>query len=405
MSNETKKYQIIYIFMHIFFWISYLISWGYTAVYLSHRGQSSTTIGLITGIGAIISVIVQPLLISYIERSLWLDIKKLIIGLKILALTFAVIIHLIPSNGIILILLFTLVCMLDVSITSMYNSICMDTVNRGININFGLGRGSGSLFYAISSIVFGYLVKDFGPAVLMPLYISFSILAIIAVIVFPYVKPAASTSRDNFKANSHEDNENSDLNIKKGNGLFSRYPFLMPFLIATVLIFMGHSMFNMFLIKVIERAGGDSSSMGIALAIAAGTELPVMTITAKLSKKLTTTRLLMISALFFTFKMLLSFFASNMAILFIAQFMQCGAFAVYTPVAVYYINEKLDEKDKAMGQSLNGAFSLGLGGAVGNIIGGVIVDCFGVPAMILFSAGLSFAGFISLIIASKKEKN
>lgn len=55
-----------------------------------------------------------------------------------------------------------------------------------------------------------------------------------------------------------------------------------------------------------------------------------------------------------------------------------------------------------MGQSLNGAFSLGLGGAVGNIIGGVIVDNFGVPAMILFAAGISLLGFFFMLLAKKR---
>ena len=401
MSNESKKYQIIYIFMHIFFWISYLISWSYTAVYLTYRGQSSTTIGLVTGIGAIISVIAQPLLTSFIEKSHFLDIKKLIIFIKMLSLGFAALIHFIPTNGLLIIVLFTLVCMLDVSLTSMYNSICMDTVNRGININFGLGRGAGSCFYAISSVIFGYLVKDAGPGILMPLYILFSLLAVMAVVAFPYVKPALNKGNVVLEKNDN-DLERAGGSDKKRNGLFSKYPFLMPFLVSTVLVFMGHSMFNMFLINVIERAKGDSSSMGIALAIAAATELPVMSFATKLSKKFTTTKLLMISTLFFTFKMLLSFFAFNMAILFIAQFMQCGAFAIYTPVAVYYINEKLESKDRAMGQSLNGAFSLGLGGAVGNIIGGVIVDNFGVPAMILFAAGISLLGFFFMLLAKKR---
>ena len=62
----------------------------------------------------------------------------------------------------------------------------------------------------------------------------------------------------------------------------------------------------------------------------------------------------------------------------------------------------LESKDRAMGQSLNGAFSLGLGGAVGNIIGSVIVDNFGVPAMILFAAGISLLGFFFMLLAKKR---
>ncbi len=59
-------------------------------------------------------------------------------------------------------------------------------------------------------------------------------------------------------------------------GILRKYLFLLCFLVGTVLLFMEHNMINIFLVRIIEGVGGSSENLGVAIAIAATLELPIM---------------------------------------------------------------------------------------------------------------------------------
>ena len=57
----------------------------------------------------------------------------------------------------------------------------------------------------------------------------------------------------------------------------------------------------------------------------------------------------------------------------------------------------MKRKDSGIGQALLGAFSLGLGGALGNVIGGFVLERFGASGMLLVTILLSASGLLFII--------
>ena len=88
--------------------------------------------------------------------------------------------------------------------------------------------------------------------------------------------------------------------------------------------------------------------------------------------------------------------------IYIVQFLQFGAFALYTPASVYFINKAMDEKDSGVGQALLGSCSLGLGGALGNVLGGFVVEQSGVSGMIVCAVILAVVGFFCMLISCRQ---
>ena len=84
-----KKITWYYYLIHILFWCGYAIIWSFTSVYLKACGYNSQIIGLVTGVGAMISVLLQPVLASLVEKSLYMNNSKNVVILQLLTLGMA----------------------------------------------------------------------------------------------------------------------------------------------------------------------------------------------------------------------------------------------------------------------------------------------------------------------------
>lgn len=385
-----KKITWYYNLIHMLFWCGYAIVWSYTAVYLQDRGYTSQVIGLVTGIGAVISVLLQPILAAFIAKNKRMSNLGNVIILKMITMILAAAMMTKLPGLYTVAVLFTIIAGLEASIPSILSSVAMECVNAGVSINYGVARGLGSVLYAIFSLFLGYAVSFFGSGCLMFLYLGASVLTIGMVVSFGKESRQYSGARN---AEAVETEKNGSM-----FSLLKKYSFLKYFLVSAVFLFMSHNMVCVFLPMIIENAGGDSSKLGIALFIAAGVEFPVMSYFVRLSKKIAIEKLLVWSAIFFAIKSAIAMFAGNVALVYLAQFSQFGGFALFTPASVYFINMALKEEDRNVGQALLGACTLGLGGTFGNVIGGMILERAGLFVMVSVSTVFCVVGILLMMV-------
>ena len=385
---NNKKRQLNYIIMHMLFWCGYVVTWSYTAVYLEYYGFDNAVVGMVTGVGAILSVILQPLLALAVQKADAVTTKKNIIVLKMAAIAFAVVMWLEPSGKWVIAVLFMVIAAIDAAIPSMLSSLAMEQMNAGRKINYGLARGCGSIVFALFSLILGYVIPFMEVKWLVLIYAGFSLFVILSCLTFSDTRVNGDTDA---------------LEPTSAKGLLKKYPFLLPFLLGTVLLFMGHNMINIFLLRIIQRAGGSSENLGVALAIAAILELPVMGAFDRISQKVSINKILIIAASSFVIKCVLTYLSKSLILVYAAQTLQLLAFGLYTPASVYFINKSMDREDSGVGQALLGAFSLGLGGAIGNILGGFVIERAQVSGMLAFSVLLSIVGWCFILVCVKKR--
>lgn len=385
-----KKITWYYYLIHILFWCGYAIIWSFTSVYLKACGYNSQIIGLVTGVGAMISVLLQPVLAALVEKSLHMNNSKNVVVLQLLTLGMAAMMLLKLPGIYTVAVLFMMVAALEASLPSILSSIAMEGVNAGIPINYGIARGLGAASFSISSLFYGYAVNFWGENCLMIFYTIICVLVILSVILFRQCyKQEISTEKSCIEEKKQK---TADFSLLK------KYSFLKYFLLSSVFLFMSHNIVCVFLPQIIEHAGGDSSKLGIAIFIAAGVEFPVMSYFVRLSKKIAVDKLLVISAVFFGIKSAIALFAGNVGLVYLAQFSQFGGFALFTPASVYFINMALKEEDGNVGQALLGACTIGLGGTFGNVLGGMILERAGLFAMVLVSTVFCAVGILLMLV-------
>ena len=79
------------------------------------------------------------------------------------------------------------------------------------------------------------------------------------------------------------------------------------------------------------------------------------------------------------------------------------SYGLFTGVITYYVTYNLDAKDQLAGQTLIGIMTSGIGSTLGNVLGGILQDTFGLDYMFMFIYIVTITG--ALIIFTTKKIN
>ena len=171
-----------------------------------------------------------------------------------------------------------------------------------------------------------------------------------------------------------------------------------------VLLFISHILLNNFTLQIIRTKGGGSSEMGVAMAIAALSELPTMLLFSFLLKRKGSWFWMRLTGFFFILKALGSCLCTGVESFYAVQLIQMLAWAVIAVASVYYINAVMEPEDAVKGQALY-TMAYTLGSVLGALLGGRIIDALGVDAMLLFGTGSAIAGTAIVCRFTQKAKD
>lgn len=127
-------------------------------------------------------------------------------------------------------------------------------------------------------------------------------------------------------------------------------------------------------------------------------ELPVMALIGLILKKISSSKLLIISGVAFFVKILILIFASAMPGMYISQSFQLFAYAVFIPAAAYYVSSNMSELDQVKGQAFVTS-AITIGGVFSNLISGVILDNLGIKQMLITGTVVAALGAVITFIA------
>ena len=394
--DSRKSLNIKYMASQIFYFGAFAAMMGYASVYLLYKGFSNSTIGIILSLCSILAVFIQPALASFADNHKNIEIRKIINTIVAIAIILSVALLVIPTNQTLIFILIVAIFSLETTIMPLINTLAFIFEKYGIQINFGIARGLGSVAYALTSMALGYIVEWFSPDLLPICYVVFNALLFIVVHLFVLPKNAQIVDADEESETEAEVQENVSL-LK----FASKYKKFIVFLLGFVLVYFAHTIINNFFIQIITNVGGNSSDMGNAVFLAAMLELPTMAYFTKLSQKVNCGTLIKASIVLFLAKHAITYLATNMVMIYIAQVLQMGAYALFIPASVYYVNCKVDNKDIVKGQSFV-TTSMTMSGVFANIIGGILLDAVGVSEVLLIGVILSLIGAVIVLFTVEK---
>lgn len=369
-----------------FYWMCFAPILAFVSLYLLDCGFTSSAVGTLIAVAGIVSAVLQPMVAAYADRPDSMSLKTLNLLIGGLTLCCGAGMLLFRGSRMVTLLLYGgSIALLQLS-TPLVNALGMNSINCGSRLNFGVSKAAGSLGYALIAAVLGKLADRFGsitvPISMVVLYTAF----LASVAVYPKQKAVAEQSSGS------------------GTGFwtfFRKYPRLMVVLVGCVGLFVSHTLLNSFTLQIVQTKGGSGESMGLAMALAGLSELPVAAAFSLMLRKAGSHVWLRLTGVFFTLKTLLTLVCTNMTEFYLVQPLQMFAWALISVSAVYYINAVMEPADAVKGQGFY-TMSYTVGSVVGAIAGGRIIDAMGVPAMLIF--GTVIAGIGTVLIAVFAEK-
>lgn len=386
---ENKSLDIRYACIHGFYWMLCCSMIGYASVFLLDKGFTNTTIGTVLAISNILAVFGQPAVASYMDKTSKLSLRMLISLILVVIIAISLVLCFLTGASMVMVVLTIVAFTLMLTLQPFINSLTFAFEKNGIHINFGLARGIGSVAYAVMSLILGNLVAAFSPELLPFFYVGLSLCALF--FVYTFFLPG---HKDEIV---HQEKETEHDQLSMGQ-FIKKYKTFMLLLVATVLLFFDYSVINNFFIQVVNHINGNSADMGNAIFLAAVLELPTMALFTKFQQKIGCKNMMLISAVFFSVKHVLTYFAVNMFMIYVAQVMQMLAYAVFIPASVYYVSQLVEEHDMNKGQALvTGAMTLA--SVFASLAGGVLLDALGVSKVLMIGAIISVLGTICMFIS------
>lgn len=389
--NIPVKHQ--YSMVQALYWMSSCTLGGYAAVYLQYRGLSNTLIGVVVGGAACLSMGVQPLAAQIAEEVPSLSVKKMIQLLIICiaglyaVLTFAPL----PVTGVMAV--YTGMNTLNSCLPPLLSAMGMEFINQGKYLNFGVSRGMGSISFAFCAAALGFIIEKLYPGVLGYIYVVFAALLMLAVSVMEDLGNEKKPAKRMFR----QDMNVGMIQIAMGDPVFLRL--MIGFCLAN----MSNAAIGTYMVNIVKNLGGTDSALGIANFVSAASEMPVMLLFALMLRKSNCLKLLKVSSVFFLIKPLILLNSGSLAMAYLGFGLQGLSFGLFTPAAVYYVNNALPARLRVKGQAVFSMITSGAAICAGNLLGGWLQDRFGLRMMLAICAAAALMGML-VVISLPEEK-
>lgn len=415
MNEKTEN--IKYRFLLGTHTMMFCVGFAYATSYLQNLGVPDGTIGISISIFAVIGALLQFLLGRVADKSRRWNFKNLLILLAAIQLASSLSLPFTTSFSALSTVLFGFVLLITYSMLPLVSSVSFFYVSQKLKVDFGIARGIGSTAYGLISIVMGKAVSSFGTGCI-PFFAAGVALALLIEAMLlpspakyrtnpPATKDTEAQNSDNSKACDIENSprEKGNTGKSKEKPLILRYPAFTLMIFGVTLVMVFHNMNITYLVRIIEKVGGNSTNHGIALGISAVMEIPSLFFYSKLSKKASSKVLLLVSCAVFTLKALLFGIAGSVTAIYLIQGLSIGAFGLMAAAKVYYAHDTFEEKDIVTGQALV-SMTEALGMVMGSFFGGLIINASGINGVLwggfaISSVGLALAA-VSLFLKRNK---
>jgi PPP family 3-phenylpropionic acid transporter len=391
---SLRRVNVMYALLHIAYWAVFASFTAFQTALLLERGFTSSQAGICASVRCLAGIVAQPLLGRWADRHPAVSYNRILNVCLAAGLVISGWFSLArPGFGGTVMTLLALGA-LELNVYPLLDCMAVQFMNTGMDVNYSLGRGLGSVSYALSCVVLGWQADFLG---LESLLITHAVLlAILIVIVAFYPVPPRSVRAQQCQG---AESGGSMWALLRGN------PSFVLMLGAVFFGLMALLPVVSFLVNIVEEQGGGSGELGLALFLMAASELPGAYLFRLLRRRVGSRGLLAAAVGFMALRSVLILLSPNLIWLLAVQPIQMLGYGLFTPASVYYANENVPDVSRAQGQSLMMVASNGLGGVVGNLLGGWAMDLGGTQAMLLTSIACGVVGTVlaaaSMVMANR----
>jgi PPP family 3-phenylpropionic acid transporter len=358
---------------------------GFLPLFLVGKGFTNTEVGIIFSTGPFISLIAQPIWGFICDKRK--SAKSVLLILLIVSLFLSWVLFISDSFVLNIVLMTGFMFFLS-PVGPVTDSVTFSFAKHK-GKSYGSIRLWSSAGFAVSSIGIGMLLEKVGLIYLDLSYYAFLILAIIALL---FVQDT--------KLNTAPINKSS---IKK---LFKNEEFVI-FLVVAALAGIPHRLNDSILALYLNELGATKGQIGSAWMFASLSEVPIFAVSVFLFRKYHPILLITIATILYTFRWVAYGYIKDPTIISVLQVTQGVTFALFFVASMEYISLIVPDEVKATSQTTFAAVFGGIGGIIGSLAGGMLLDRL-TPNLVYYASSLIslFSIFVaaSILVRVMKHK-
>lgn len=367
------------------YFISFCTLYAYTVTILLEYGYTEVQCGYITMLQYLMMTIAGPVYGRMIDRGL--SPKKLFI---ILAAGGIIVTPLLPvcfAKGFSLTMIsFGIISALDFCGATVIDTWINQMTLRDETIDYGMIRSAGSIFYATTAIVSGYLIVPLGINFLFWLHMVSLAVAILLAVTFADPNKLPLLEPDRFAGEDAPD-ETFAQSIRT---MMKNRPFVI-FLICGTMYYFATRAVNGFMQVIINYIGGDASTYGVSVFLYCVGEFLLMRLASRLLRRGMKLPVLFITATAgLGLRILLLGVLKTMTGVMLTQILLSVGFASYLRFNIDYVASLFPRQYAGRAILISVAVTQGLGSIIGNLAGGYLLASVGVPVYCFICGGAMF---------------
>lgn len=367
------------------YFISFCTLYAYTVTILLEYGYTEVQCGYITMLQYLMMTIAGPVYGRMIDRGL--SPKKLFI---ILAAGGIIVTPLLPvcfAKGFSLTMIsFGIISALDFCGATVIDTWINQMTLRDETIDYGMIRSAGSIFYATTAIVSGYLIVPLGINFLFWLHMGSLAVAILLAVTFADPNKLPLLEPDRFAGENAPD-ETFAQSIRT---MMKNRPFVI-FLICGTMYYFATRAVNGFMQVIINYIGGDASTYGVSVFLYCVGEFLLMRLASRLLRRGMKLPVLFITATAgLGLRILLLGVLKTMTGVMLTQILLSVGFASYLRFNIDYVASLFPRQYAGRAILISVAVTQGLGSIIGNLAGGYLLASVGVPVYCFICGGAMF---------------
>ncbi len=358
----------------------------FLAVYLMNRRLTYVQIGIIFAVQSLVGIIAQPLW-GYITDK-YLSKKKAVI-INLLACSLVIFLF-IPANSFLAIAAAVVALVaFQCAITPISDSYCYEIVEKNPKMQFGKIRLLGSVSFALVALILGKAIDYWGINISFWVY-SFFMLCTLYFFFGIKHNEGSTVGRPGF----------GDL-----VSVMKNYRFTL-FVVSVMLLSIMQGAHGGYIPMLIEKTGGSVSTIGIVWFAQAMSELPIFFLGNRIIKRFGELNIYLLAVALYAVRMFLSSISGDYVTVIAVQLMQGITYPFYILSVIQYVNKEVPDKIKASGMSIMSSLGFGLGGFIGSIMGGSIIEGYDVFVLYKAITIVCIAAFgVGMLLKIKDSKN
>jgi len=377
--SKLNKTGTILLLMNVFIYLTLSLYTPYLTSYYSKAGLDALEIGVLVTIGPLTAIFIQPIWAILSDRS---GKRKLILILVILGSALSIYTYYIGKSFLTFFIASLLLAMFSTSVIPLSDAIVLRIAHK-YNFDFSRIRLGGTIGYACMVIISGAIVKQ-QPAMQFLLGSIGYFLLLFVVLLLPSKECHVQKDQKRSPALHHGGKERVRLlNIFESKQIY--------FLLAFAFIGQVGLSFNFTFMGVyMTKLGLGEGTIGFVSSISAFSEIPVLFLINRMLKKRSAMQLTITACFFLVFRILL-ITGESLGFIILSNLVHGITFMTIYYSCATYISRNVKPEYQSQGQSILTIVQTGIGSITGNILGGFLVDQFGLKHSYQF---------MSLIIAS-----